>query len=445
MESKEEINLMKLLYEYNPKLGRTYLESTLDNMRRYEKSIKLNNYIKISIPSIHDLCCFRIYFRFPLFFLVSRQISLFRSLMKYYKSDIGFLPAYVPEINEIIIIKTWNNFADSLLGPGSRLPPYYLCYKISKDKEMAELSSMNFILRNDTDWEEEDSKNTLDLVIQYLKFFYWNFPRPGQIMRSAMFYHDFHKIHSVYHVTKTVVIIENIEGFDIINLRYKSLRLKIATIKQLIYSKNGYLLEELRCFVTEEIANNINFKKTVIVNAIITTIGIDNVKHKVLSSLIEIIYNPEVLLTTLIGFIAHERFNLSGDTVIESIEEFEKEVMHIYGNFASLFSDLIIPNPGILFDKYIDNLKPILTCKDHKIYFLHPAFLGFLAQIDRFDLLKESNLLIDMIKLFRYERHDARFCIESDNLQNAGINKSEFLYRINYVNNSMQYSRILKR
>ena len=91
--------------------------------------------------------------------------------MRYYKSDIGFLPAYVPEINELVIIKTWNNFADNLLGPGSGLPPEYLCLKISRDKELAELSSMNFILRNDTDWEKENDSRTVDLVPAIFQIF----------------------------------------------------------------------------------------------------------------------------------------------------------------------------------------------------------------------------------------------------------------------------------
>ena len=145
------------------------------------------------------------------------------------------------------------------------------------------------------------------------------------------------------------------------------------------------------------------------------------------------------------GFISHEKFNACGDTVIESMKEFRKEVMQVYIKFAPAFRDWMTPDSGKQFERAADNLIPILTFRDDRIYVLHPAFLGFLAEVDEFDLLTRPNLLVDMITLFGYQRRDVRFSMESDRLQDAGINKNKLLRCIGYVNNSIQYSRILKR
>jgi hypothetical protein len=59
--------------------------------------------------------------------------------------------------------KTWNEFASQIQGPAAKLDPGYTCLKLSPQRQMPELSSLNFILRKETDIEHEKDEKINEL------------------------------------------------------------------------------------------------------------------------------------------------------------------------------------------------------------------------------------------------------------------------------------------
>jgi uncharacterized protein YfkK (UPF0435 family) len=446
MRDKIEIHLFELVKKYDPYLAALYLESGLKGLQDMDKSLKFPDYIKIPLLGIWNDCCFRIGFHFPLFFLLSYQISFFRTSVKYYKSDLRFIPAYVPAINAITLIKTWGQFADGIVGPGSKLSADYTCIKISKEKEAADLSSMNFILRHNSSWEKEYNENVILLINKYFKYLYWNIPRTNQIKRDTFFYHDYEKIHSTYHITKTILIIDSIKESENIDLGYKQLKLKRISIRCLANTNNIYYFKEFDCYILDEIINKFESKGCIIVNALINTIKIDRMEYNILTGIIDFIKNHQDLIKSIIGLIAVERFYLGGQPQIGKLQEFEKEVFKLVKYVDNFIGYFRTQSYGIYYDKALLELQPILlNDNNNNIYFFHPVFLGLLESMKRIDLLQKKTSLIDLMNLIRYERLEARLSNESDNLQRIGISKQSILNCIDAIKDGLAYSRIIRK
>ncbi len=406
----EEIRLFELIREYDPRLLSVCLESTILKMREMDESIILNDYVCVPVPGIIDDCCFRIRFRFPLFVLISPRISRFRMLIRYFKSSVGFLPVYIPAINDITLLKTWNRFADSMLGPASTLSHDYTCLKISKKEEMVELSSMNFILRNESDFDEESQKEIVNLIAMYFEFFYWNVPKRNLKDLDTMFYHNFFKIHYTFQVTKTIFIVDEIMEKEEIIIEQRNLRLHRASVRRLIHSSIGYRLEEIICYITEEITKTLEATRKAVIVGLFNTIKIGKIEHKVLCDPIYVIKNPADLTMSVIGLVAAERFDLTGKLSIGMMNEFEKEVYRttmLFNDEKSL-SNIENYRRGLFEDSIIRLYPVLLVDQYHQIYFLHPAFLGLLAHFNKYDLLWNRPLLLDLVNIIRYKRQEVR-------------------------------------
>ena len=143
------------------------------------------------------------------------------------------MPVYIPAINEITLLKTWNYFANNMLGPTSMIDSDYACLKFTRKTEMAELSSMNFILRNHTDFQVVDEKELVDLTVKYFQNFYWHVPKQRPNFFNIMFYHNFYKIYSIHQVSKTIFEINEIKEHEQINLGTKCFFLRRASIRRL--------------------------------------------------------------------------------------------------------------------------------------------------------------------------------------------------------------------
>lgn len=444
-ENREETNLFGLVRKYDHNIAALFLESTLFKMQQMDKLIKINNYSRIPIPGIIDSVCFRIKFRSPLFFLVSPQLSYFKTIAKYYKCDIGFLPTYVTEINDITLFKTWDYFANDLLGPVSSFPIGYTCWKTTEDNT-SELSSMNFLLRNDSRWKQEDNEQIVNFVIKHFKFLYWNIPTTNKLKRNILLYHDYYKIFSTYYVSKTLFIIEKIRNPETIDIGYKRLKLRRASVSIFINSSVNYEFKAMDCFITEDVLDAIDHSSKLLLSGLLTTIRIDNIEHKILSSVTDVIQNSDELVKTIVGIAAAERFNLSGSLTIGMMKEFEKQVFRISDRIINVLDKTNFYNLGLSFDKSMAYLFPtIIPYWDNFIYYIHPSILGMLAHFNKTDFLNKVDLLIDIVRILEQERQEARFSKESDNIQKAGINKMHLLNYVNVINDSIRYSRILKK
>lgn len=445
MDNKEEVNLFALIRQRDHSIASLFLESTLIKMQQMDKLIKINNYSRIPIPGIIDSVCFRIKFRSPLFFLVSPQISYFKTITKYYKCDIGFLPTYLTEINDITLFKTWDYFANDLLGPVSSFPIGYTCWKTTDDNT-TELSSMNFILRNDSRWKQENNEQIVNFVIKHFKFLYWNIPKTNQVKRNILLYHNYYKIFSTYYVNKTLFIVEEVKNSETIDIGYKKLRLRRASVSIFFNPSVNYEFKSMDCFITEDILNTISHSRKLLLNGLLTTIRIDNLEHKILSSITASIQNSDELVNTIVGIVAAERFNLSGNLTLGMMKEFEKQVFRICDRIINVIDNAIFYNLGLSFDKSMAYLFPtIIPYWDDYMYYIHPSILGMLAHFNKTEFLNKVDLLIDIVKILDQERQEARFSEEADNIQKAGINKMHLLNYVNVINDSIRYSRILKK
>jgi hypothetical protein len=171
------------------------------------------------------------------------------------------------------------------------------------------------------------------------------------------------------------------------------------------------------------------------------------VVHNILVGPVCIISDAADLIQAIIGLIAGERFDISGQTSLGQVNEFEKAVYRatlVFGDLE-LLANIKYYHRG-LFDQAITKLVPVLLIdQTSDIHFLHPGFMGILAYLNRCDLITNSSLLLDLIKISRYRRQEARFSSEAENLQKEGIKKISILNCINKINDIINYSRILKR
>ena len=145
--------------------------------------------------------------------------------------------------------------------------------------------------------------------------------------------------------------------------------------------------------------------------------------------------------------IAVERFDITGNLRVGMVSEFEKDVYRTMKLFDDHeFYDNFEQYRKTFFEKVMEDLSPaLITIENNEIYFLHPVFLGLLSHLQRPNLLSKKSLLIDLIRLMNYNRHEARLSDEAENLLKAGIAKNKLLNCINLINDALNYSRILKR
>ena len=123
-----------------------------------------------------------------------------------------------------------------------------------------------------------------------------------------------------------------------------------------------------------------------VIIGLLNTVSIEGLVQSILVGPVRIITDAVDLIQSVIGLIASERFDLTGQLLIGRINEFEKAVYRTALVFRNLEILTNIKNyHGGLFEQAIFKLAPVLPI-DHtrEIYFLHPGFTSLLAYRNRF-------------------------------------------------------------
>ena len=174
---------MFMLGIFNPQLGANYIKkarSCIDcpTMHKYLKPKTINS------NRTGKTIAYRIKLKNPNYFAFSHPLTRFKKGEEYHVgtadinicTKLGMVPAYMVNLDKFTLLKLWGSLAQELFSPQSK--PFeeneYTFWRLQPNKgRFPELSSMNFILRNDTEWKKENDEETVNLIIKYFKFFYW--------------------------------------------------------------------------------------------------------------------------------------------------------------------------------------------------------------------------------------------------------------------------------
>jgi hypothetical protein len=447
---EQEYHLIELINKYSKSLAGQWLVSSLTKLQRMEEVSKIQDFDEIEVSGIREACCYRIRFRFPLLVLISKETAQIRAVLRYYKSSLGFMPVYVPTLNIITILKTWGNFADKLQGSESKIVSTNTCLVFKKVSEAASLSSLNFILRNDTDFDVEEDERIEALATKYFRYFYWRIPRKEDSRADPLiFYHDYHEIHSTHNISKNIFVIEEIRRKEEIQTGKIKLEAKTAVVKRLIITDQGYTLERINCLITDRVLKRIGpaFNRI----AISGVYDVINEKIPIIIDVTEIASNADELIKMLVGFSVTARFDTNGSIRIvraqveddvrrltqlfrgsilwdESNDDFTKvNLEHAYSSLA----------PAIIFDH---------ARKEH-IYFLHPAFIGLMMHLGKTELIFDRpEIMFNFMDLVEndYDLMKTRLSAEAELISRMGIDKTSLIKYIPTIKNKIAYSKILR-
>jgi hypothetical protein len=445
---KIELRMWKLLTKYNKGIAGNSITSSASRFKEIEQNIDHPEYEIIEVGGMKEGFCFRIKFRYPLLILVSPEISRFKQILKYYKGDVGYMPGYLCSLNIFTVLKTWNEFAGSIQGPAANIPNGYTCLKLTAKKERPELSSLNFILRNSSDFEEANDPLHVGLMEKYFVYVCWSI-KDRSFSENIQIFHDYYSIHSTHQFMKSLFVVDEIGESEDIFLDSCHLRLKKGRARRLVYGENGFRLESIKCYFTKDLVERISSENysELVISGLLNRITIDTVVHTVLFDTIQIIRENTELVTAATGIAVTNRFDKTGSTRLGSRSMIMKEIFQI----VSLFQDTSAFN-GIqehhisLFDAAMAEVSPTILDEKGEIYFVHPCLLSFLSAVNKFqDICCSDRLLLDLVKIVDYNRTAVRFSEEGQRLRQAGLNLQQLINAIPVLRDMITYSWIFRK
>lgn len=447
---EEEHHLVELLTKYDRRLAVAWLGASRSRMEKIEEASKVQDFKEIEMAGIREACCYRIKFRFPLLLMLSKGTMQIRAVLRYYESSLGLMPVYVPTLNIMTVLKTWGDFADNLQGPAARFLSDKLCIKFTKGKESSSLSSLNFLLRNDTEYDVEEDERITNLVARYFRYFFWKTTRSEADPRGSLFYyHDYYKIRSTHDLSKSIFFIDELKWKQEIETNDIKIRARNAVVRRLTLTYRGYVLERINCMITDHVLERIGPCPDG--TAIIGIYDILNERIPLLIDTVAVISSTRELVKTLLGLAVTARFDANGSLGMDR-GQIENDVSRL----ADLFKGSLLwseescePKRSMLDDACRDLAPMILLDRGERetIRFLHPAFIGLMLHLDRAQsILDDPHLMTALVNLVENggDFMKDRLSDDSNIVSEAGLDKATMLRYLSTIRNKIAYSKILR-
>jgi len=461
-ESAEEHKLLYMLGTFNPKLGTDCVRQT----RRCADCSQMREVVKpqmIGARKTGEPIAFRIQLKTPYYFALSHPLTRFRKGEDYhigseetgFCTTLGMIPAFMINLNRFTLLKFWGEMARQLFSPTAEpfLEGDYAFWKLlPKTGRFPELSSMNFVLRQNGEFVSYEAK-TREILKDYFTFGFWAFPRNG-FSDSTVIINDGEQVHTVLKSSKSLYIPGKPTYVPMDLGREKNVEVKVLPLLELLRTQSGYDLQRLdRVVLTRGIADSLEAEQhrgQVFVNGVTA----DFIRRSTQFTLLTAVDLYEVsnyeLFMSVIGIIMMDRF-YEGKSFshIGTVDEIRIETARIMKLLLSRsYLDKTIGDSLDQFSTALSYLRPILTVNDEDIMYMHPSVLiaflenGYDSLINREEDLCNALRLLDMMP--NQQPAEILRSDESTYLRRKGYFPERILMSLRPALEQMYLSRILR-
>ena len=321
-DSDEEHRLLYLLGIFNPELAHDCMckASEQQNNSSVPDPVKLR---WIRSYKNDRIIAFRAQLKNPCYFILSHPISRFRGAEDYFIgaedtkfcAKLGLIPAYLTNLNKFTLLRVWGDLAQKLFSNTAEPIPmdeqvYWRLYP--KTTKFPEVSSTNFILRQNSEFREYSGKYRT-LLDDYFTFGFWSLPESG-FSNSTIVLNDSQSVHTVIKAAKTIYIPEE--------SHFKSMRLgqendisvKVLSMNGLTKSNHRFELQHFSDVVlTKDVAESLKYEQSrghVIINGIVSDFIRRSTSFPTLTAVKLYEVSSCELLMSIIGIIVNEKFNM---------------------------------------------------------------------------------------------------------------------------------------
>ncbi|MFY3740493.1 MAG: hypothetical protein HMLIMOIP_000932 [Candidatus Nitrosomirales archaeon] len=447
-----ELRLLELIKNSNRSLAAQYFYASLKELDEIERRSLFDDYRKIQIRAFKDDSCFRIQFNNPVLVLVSHAISRFRMRKRYYKSDMGFIPLYLANVNLITMLKTYGSHTLDFFSPHSRLVQNsdFTCIAfVPHSERKMELSSMNFLLQHDMTIESVEGTEK-DLMVKYFRYLYWNIPRLG-FPNFVQFFHDYNRITMTMEVSKSLFAIDHLGRMEEVVIDGISMRIKEATIRCLTLTEKGYVFQRFNGYVDDVTAATMqHLSNEYFVNGLLYAVTFQGRKYKILTGSAELASSVPTLFKNVLGIVISNRFDVGPDlAAVGTVSDVTHDALEIISEMGAVGRSAITDCKDTFVERILKELYPCVITDDRQVYFIHPVIVMLLMKYEKLHMLDgTSPVIVNVAKLLakvRESRMEIRLLPEMENLRQAGFNTNNLLSDLSLIANKIEYSRILKR
>lgn len=412
--SDEEHRLLYMLHEFHKGLAN-------DCVRRADECSKC--------PQAEELRVFRwiqsretrqpIAYRMPLkettYFVLSHPLSRFMHQEDYYVggedaefcAKLGMVPAYVMNFNRFTLLKLWGEMARRVFSPTAKPIPesgYAYWRLVSKTGKLPELSSMNFVLKQNGEFCDYQGKYS-DLLHRYFTFGFWSLPEKG-FSNSTVIINNDEAVRLVLKSSKSLFIPTRPYYVQMDFGREKEVEAKVLTLFGIVKGKSGYQLQTFKDVVlTRDVAKSLDAEQrrgTVLINGIVCEFIKRSTWFPTLTAVDLYEISNFELFESIIGLIVHEKYrNGNSLSTVGTIEEIRKEtekVLHLLLPKAFLDKTIADSFPD-QFTLALHYLKPMLVTDEEKVMYLHPSVLIALIENGLDRIVDRQQDTVNVLKL----------------------------------------------
>jgi hypothetical protein len=301
----------------------------------------------------------------------------------------------------------WGDLAQKLFSNTAEPIPmdeqvyWKLCPKTTN---FPELSSANFVLRQNSEFREYSGKYRT-LFDDYFTFGFWSFPENG-FSNSTIVLNDSESVHTVLKAAKTIYIPEE-SYFKSMKLGQENdISVKVLSMHGLTKNSSGYELQHFDDVVlTQDIAKSLEYEQSyghVLINGIVS----DFIRRSTWFPTLTAVKLYEVssceLLMSIIGIVVNERFNEGPSlALMGTVEEIKKETMQIVellqrkAYIDSTITDGFADQIALA----IECLRPILAIDEGNLFYMHPSIFIELLEAGLDNSLDKHDSLVAVLKL----------------------------------------------
>lgn len=383
--SYQERHLLYILGTFNPNLARdcAYRANCCSYCESVQKSLK-PRWIESRSGT---LIGYRLQLNDPYYFALSHPLSTFRRSEKYWVGNedaefcakLGMIPAYMLNLNRFTLLKLWGDTAKKLFVPTAEPIPEegYVYWKLapSISGRPAELSSMNFVLKQNADMLSYEGQ-ACDSFEDYFTFCFWSFPERTYVSNMDL-------------------------GKE------KDMPVEMVTLWGLKKEQSNYALHRISDVVlTKNVARSLEDEEKrgqFYINGIVSQFRKRERKFPTLTAVALYEVSNIELMMSVIGMVVLERFQESSSfSLVGTLDEIKKEtenVLRILLRRATL-DKTIGDSISDQFSTSMEYLNPQVITDGNDVFFMHPSvFVALLEQglLDR--LKKDKQNIVSALRL----------------------------------------------
>lgn len=463
--SDQERHLLYMLGTFNPNLARDCAYRA--NCCSYCESVKKSLKPRWIESRSGTLIGYRLQLNGPYYFALSHPLSTFRRSEKYWVGDedaefctkLGMIPAYMLNLNRFTLLKLWGDTAKKIFVPTAEPIPEegYVYWKLapSRSGQPAELSSMNFVLKQNADLLSYEGQ-ACDSFEDYFTFCFWSFPERG-FSDSTIVINDDREVHLVLKAAKSIYIPERTYVSNMDLGKEKDMPVEMVTLWGLKKEQSSYGLHRINDVVlTKNVARSLEDEEKsgqFYINGIVSQFRKRERKFPTLTAVALYEVSHIELIMSVIGMVVLERFQESSSfSRVGTLDEIKKEtenVLHVLLRRAAL-DKTIGDSISDQFSTSAEYLNPQVITDGNDVFFMHPSvFVALIEQglLDR--LKKDKQNMVNALRLLDLvasgeSAAGIRSSKESDYLRSKGIFAEIVVSALRPAIDQIMFSRIAR-